>query len=182
MIWTSFFALFPPPLPSSPFFLAHPPTSPQPAAAAAAPSNRFISAELMVFLQSCGHTVLSWREPKPIWDSISCLPALSTLKNHNNTELRQKFRTHYSLSRSQPKVEVLPVCRRVFRKAQTVSGRLPPLSAAMAYIFLYHALYGRLPAAPSEAAVVRNIAEPKKKGGHMWHYIDSITTEKIKRS
>lgn len=44
---------------------------------------------------------------KPIWDSISCLPALSTLKNHNNTEPRQKFRTHYSLFRSQPRSKPL---------------------------------------------------------------------------
>lgn len=59
-------------------------------------------------VQSSGPPVLSWCEPKPIWDSISCLPALSTLKNHNNTELRQKFWTHYSLPRSRPRSKSSP--------------------------------------------------------------------------
>lgn len=69
-------------------------------------------------VQSCGPPVLSWCEPKPIWDSISCLPALSTLKTTTILSWGRKFRTHYSLFRSRPRSKSSPpasICCVVYR-------------------------------------------------------------------
>lgn len=69
-------------------------------------------------VQSCGPPVLSWCEPKPIWGSISCLPALSTLKTTTILSWGRKFRTHYSLFRSRPRSKSSPpasICCVVYR-------------------------------------------------------------------
>lgn len=49
-------------------------------------------------------------------------------ENHNNTELRQKFRTHYSWLRSQPRLKSSPLlCHDVFRKQSLLLLLFSPL-------------------------------------------------------
>ncbi len=74
-------------------------------------------------------------------------------ENHNNTELRQKFRTHYSLFRSQPRSKSSPLlCHDVFRK-QTPSLRLFSTFSNI-YVLSCHALGANLPATTSEAILL----------------------------
>lgn len=89
-------------------------------------------------------------------------------ENHNNTELRQKFRTHYSLFRSQPRSKSSPLlCHDVFRKQSLL---LLLFSQSIGYMFWCHALWANLPAATSETVmVVHKITELKKKKGAMWY-------------
>lgn len=56
-------------------------------------------------------------------------------ENHNNTELRQKFRTHYSLLRSRPRLKSSPLlCHDVFRK-QITAAFFPSFSNLYATCF-----------------------------------------------
>lgn len=77
------------------------------------PNHLILTADFFFcLLWSCGHPALSWCEPKTHLGTQYPVYQLSAQKNKKNThahttkpELRQKFRTHYSLSRSQPRSE-----------------------------------------------------------------------------
>lgn len=107
-------------------------------------------------VQSCGPPVLSWCEPKPIWDSISCLPALSTLKTTTIVSWGRKFRTHYSLFRSRPRSKSSPpasICCVVYR----VKSAAFAFSIQSIHVLISHACFWSRYGNPQETAGLRNV-------------------------